>query len=102
MTKHEKVYEWNLAYRIDHWVRTVAISILIFTGYYIYWPFLSGSENGFLMAWMRFFHFAAMYAAILGLAAHIYFDKDVVCRIYFSSFYMDSERTNRYCCHKHE
>lgn len=77
MTQHEKVYEWNLTYRIDHWVRAVSISILIFTGYYIYWPFLSGSESIFLMAWMRFFHFAAMYVVILGLVAHIYFDKDI-------------------------
>lgn len=75
--RYQLVYEWNLAYRIDHWVRAIAILVLIFTGYYIYSPFIAGSEGSYIMSWMRFFHFVSMYVLILGLIAHIYFDKDI-------------------------
>ncbi len=79
--RYKKVYEWNLAYRIDHWVRTVAMFVLIFTGYYIYWPFIKGSEGTHVMNWMRFLHFVAMYILILGLVVRIYFDKTVIPNI---------------------
>ncbi len=67
-------YEWNLTYRIDHWVRVIALAVLTLTGFYIYWPFLEGSAEGGidLMAWMRFAHFTAAYALILGLVARVY------------------------------
>lgn len=74
--QYEKIYEWNIANRINHQIRAISIFTLIFTGYYIYWPFLSGSEGGQLMNWMRFLHFVAMYVIIFSLIAQTYFDKD--------------------------
>lgn len=78
----EMKYEWNLAFRLDHWVRVIAIAILVFTGFYIHWPFIAGGPDSFLMAWMRFFHFVASYALVLGLVVRVYmafnsaFDRD--------------------------
>jgi Ni/Fe-hydrogenase 1 B-type cytochrome subunit len=72
--KGEYKYDWNLTYRIDHWIRVLALTILAFTGFYIHWPFLPGGEvGGFaVMAWMRFVHFVAAYVFILGLVVRIY------------------------------
>lgn len=78
----ELKYEWNWAYRLDHWVRVIAVAVLVFTGFYIHWPFMGGGPDSFLMAWMRFFHFIASYAIVLGLVIRIYmafnsaFDRD--------------------------
>ncbi|MBI5750406.1 MAG: cytochrome b/b6 domain-containing protein, partial [Nitrospinae bacterium] len=74
---YEKIYEWNMVYRINHWLRAVSIFTLIFTGYYIYWPFLSSGEGSQLMNLMRFFHFISMYIIILSFIAQLYFDKDI-------------------------
>ncbi|MDO9211817.1 MAG: Ni/Fe-hydrogenase, b-type cytochrome subunit [Deltaproteobacteria bacterium] len=68
----EKVREWSLGYLLDHWTRVVAIVVLIFTGFYIHWPFIAGGPESFIMAWMRFFHFVAAYALILGLVVRVY------------------------------
>jgi len=67
-----KVKEWSLGYIIEHWTRVVSIGVLIFTGLYIHWPFMAGGPESFLMAWMRFFHFVASYALVLGLVVRIY------------------------------
>ncbi len=69
------VYEWNWAYRIDHWVRVLALAVLTFTGFYIHWPFLPAAALGGVgvMAWMRFAHFVSAYVLILGLVVRIYF-----------------------------
>src|SRR3989338_4730052 len=75
---YEKIYEWNLVYRINHWIRAISIFTLIFTGYYIYWPFITGEEDGQLMNLMRFLHFLSMYIIILSFIAQLYFDKDIV------------------------
>ena len=74
---YEKIYEWNLVYRMNHWIRAISIFTLIFTGYYIYWPFLSPGEDSQLMNLMRFFHFISMYIIILSFIAQLYFDKDI-------------------------
>src|SRR3972149_3898613 len=74
---YEKIYEWNLVYRMNHWLRAISIFTLIFTGYYIYWPFLSPEEDSQLMNLMRFFHFISMYIIILSFIAQLYFDKDI-------------------------
>ena len=74
---YEKIYEWNLVYRINHLVRAISIFTLIFTGYYIYWPFISGGEDSQLMNLMRFFHFISMYVVILSFIAQLYYDKDI-------------------------
>jgi len=70
--ENEKIREWNLAYILDHWIRVAAMLVLIFTGLYIEWPFIKGGPDSFIMAWMRFFHFAAAYALILGLVVRLY------------------------------
>jgi Ni/Fe-hydrogenase 1 B-type cytochrome subunit len=67
-------YVWSVTYRVDHWVRVVALIVSIFTGFYIHWPFLpGGAEGGFaVMSWMQFAHFVSAYIIILGLIVRIY------------------------------
>ncbi len=69
---NEMVKEWSVGYILEHWVRVLSIAILTFTGFYIYWPFMAGGPDSFIMAWMRFFHFVAAYALVLGLVVRIY------------------------------
>ncbi len=66
------VQEWNNAYIADHWVRVVAMFVLIFTGFFIHWPFMAGGPNSTIMASMRFFHFVAGYVFIIGLVIRVY------------------------------
>ena len=66
------VREWSLGYILEHWTRVISIAVLTFTGFYIHWPFIAGGPESFIMAWMRFFHFVAAYALILGLVVRIY------------------------------
>jgi len=66
------VREWSLGYILEHWTRVLSIAILTFTGLYIHWPFIAGGPESFIMAWMRFFHFTAAYALILGLVVRVY------------------------------
>jgi Ni/Fe-hydrogenase 1 B-type cytochrome subunit len=66
------IREWSAGYIIDHWVRVISIVALIFTGLYIHWPFIAGGPESFIMAWMRFFHFVAAYALVLGLVVRVY------------------------------
>ena len=70
----ENIYkrEWSAGYIIEHWVRVISIVVLTFTGLYIHWPFIAGGPESFIMAWMRFFHFTAAYALILGLVVRVY------------------------------
>ena len=67
-------YWWSVSYRIDHWVRVIALAVLTFTGFYVYWPFLPGGEEGgfAVMSWMRFAHFVSAYIVILGLVVRVY------------------------------
>ena len=75
-------YEWSWPIRIDHWIRVTAVTVLVFTGFYIHWPFIAGGSDGLLMAWIRFSHFAAAYVLVLGLVIRVYlafnsaFDRD--------------------------
>lgn len=80
--EEKMIKEWNLAYIIDHWVRVVAMIVLIFTGLYIEMPFIKGGPDSFVMAWMRFFHFVAAYAFVLGLVVRVYL-------AFRSTFYAD-------------
>jgi Ni/Fe-hydrogenase 1 B-type cytochrome subunit len=66
------IREWSAGYIIEHWVRVLSIVVLTFTGLYIHWPFIAGGPESFIMAWMRFFHFVAAYALILGLVVRVY------------------------------
>ena len=69
---NELTKEWSLGYILDHWIRVIAIVVLIFTGIYIHTPFIAGGPDSTIMASMRFFHFLAAYALILGLVIRIY------------------------------
>jgi Ni/Fe-hydrogenase 1 B-type cytochrome subunit len=64
--------EWSLGYILDHWIRVVSIAVLVFTGFYIHWPFMAGGPESYIMAWNRFFHFVAAYALIIGLVIRVY------------------------------
>ncbi|HUY87872.1 MAG TPA: Ni/Fe-hydrogenase, b-type cytochrome subunit [Pirellulales bacterium] len=79
--EREYRYEWNWAYRIDHWLRAAAIFVLAASGFYIYRPFAGAWESQpaasvadawLVMAWMRFAHFVAAYVLILGLVVRVY------------------------------
>jgi Ni/Fe-hydrogenase 1 B-type cytochrome subunit len=65
------IREWNNAYIADHWVRVAAMVILIFTGIFIHTPFLNGGPGSTIMATMRFLHFVAAYAFIIGLVIRV-------------------------------
>jgi Ni/Fe-hydrogenase 1 B-type cytochrome subunit len=69
---NELTKEWSLGYRLDHWIRVIAIAVLVFTGIYIHTPFIAGGPDSTIMASMRFFHFLSAYALILGLVIRIY------------------------------
>jgi Ni/Fe-hydrogenase 1 B-type cytochrome subunit len=69
---NELTKEWSLGYILDHWIRVIAIVVLIFTGIYIHTPFIAGGPDSTIMASIRFFHFVAAYALILGLVIRIY------------------------------
>jgi Ni/Fe-hydrogenase 1 B-type cytochrome subunit len=81
LAQPEYHYEWNWAYRADHWVRVAAFAVLVLTGFYIERPFAGpwGSTHAAyhaqaapVMAWMRFAHFVAGYALVLGLVVRVY------------------------------
>jgi Ni/Fe-hydrogenase 1 B-type cytochrome subunit len=68
----ERIKAWSLGYILDHWIRVAAIAVLMFTGFYIHTPFIAGGPDSTIMASMRFFHFVAAYALVLGLAVRLY------------------------------
>lgn len=72
--EREYTYAWSLSVRIVHWAIALAVAVQALTGFYIHWPFLQGGAPGGvdLMAWMRFSHFVAAYALVLGLVVRIY------------------------------
>lgn len=72
--EREYTYAWSLTGRINHWVIVLAVAVLALTGFYIHWPFLAGGAPGGVdvMAWMRFSHFVAAYALVLGLIVRAY------------------------------
>jgi len=54
------VYVWEAPIRISHWVNFFAILVLVFTGIYIHYPFMSppfGQDTPYLMGQMRFVHY---------------------------------------------
>jgi len=65
-----KVYHWTAAVRIEHWWHAASMIVLIATGFYIHSPYIAGGDD--TMAWMRFFHFVAMYILIFGLIVRTY------------------------------
>ncbi len=65
-------YEWNVTYRLDHWIRFLAIGLLTVTGFYIHWPYMAGGPDSSIMAYMRFLHFIGAYVLVLGLVLRVY------------------------------
>ena len=70
--EQERIREWSPGYILDHWVRVASIAVLTFTGFYIHTPFIAGGPESGIMASMRFFHFVAAYALVLGLVVRVY------------------------------
>lgn len=72
--EREYIYAWSHTERILHWMIVLAVAVLTLTGFYIHWPFIEGGAPGGVdvMAWMRFAHFVAAYALILGVVVRIY------------------------------
>ena len=68
----ELVKDWSLGYILEHWIRVVSIAVLVFTGIYIHTPFIAGGPESTIMASMRFLHFIAAYAVVLGLVVRVY------------------------------
>lgn len=68
----ERIREWSLGFILDHWIRVAAVAVLVFTGFYIHMPFIKGGPESAIMAFMRFFHFVAAYALVLGLVVRVY------------------------------
>lgn len=70
------VYVWELPVRIFHWVNATCILILLFTGYYIYNPFLHApgtvATEHFVMGTARFVHFVTAYVFIANLLFRMY------------------------------
>jgi Ni/Fe-hydrogenase 1 B-type cytochrome subunit len=88
----DMVRDWSTGYIIEHWVRVISIAVLTFTGLYIHWPFIAGGPESFLMAWMRFFHFVAAYALVLGLVVRVY----MALRSTFDSDWKDFVTTDNF------
>jgi len=70
--KEELVKEWSLGYILDHWIRVIAIVVLVFSGFYIHTPYIAGGPDSTIMATMRFLHFLAAYTLVLGLVVRVY------------------------------
>jgi Ni/Fe-hydrogenase 1 B-type cytochrome subunit len=67
------VYVWELPVRIMHWVIVLAIAVLSFTGYYLYYPFIiSRSSDAFVMGTMRFIHEIAGFTLLAAFIVRMY------------------------------
>lgn len=79
----KKHYEFSSWLRITHWLRVLAILILIITGFYIAVPFISAAldmdePNNYLYALMRFWHIIFGFLLIVVTLGKFYlfiFDK---------------------------
>ncbi|KFZ38483.1 hydrogenase [Shewanella mangrovi] len=73
--KQEKIF--SAAIRIFHWLRALAITALVATGFYISWPFVVGAESTDILVqgWIRFAHliFGFILCAITLARAYLYF-----------------------------
>ena len=73
--KQEIVF--SAAIRIFHWLRALAILVLVMTGFYIAWPFLVAPESSdvLVQGWIRFAHliFGFILCAITLARAYLFF-----------------------------
>ena len=74
--EQKKLYVWELPVRIFHWVLALSIVTLLFTGYFIYNPFVHApgivANEYFLMGTARFIHLIAAYVFISSLLLRLY------------------------------
>ena len=82
MKKREAEYEFSIGLRLTHWIRAIAIVILVITGFYLAYVFIapeiSSEPNLFLQAKIRFVHLVAgfvLMAAMLYKSYLFLFDK---------------------------
>ncbi|CBG40246.1 Ni/Fe-hydrogenase, b-type cytochrome subunit [Helicobacter mustelae] len=86
--------EFSKLTALFHWIRAFAIFGLIFTGFYIFYPFLQGDPNhqptGFLLAYVRSFHlmlgFSLIGVSIFRLYLFIFDKQSAPERISFKQF----------------
>lgn len=72
-----KLYVWELPVRIFHWINAACILVLMITGIYIAYPFLSPTVHthatlSSLMGWVRYIHFFAGFIFTLNLLVRLY------------------------------
>lgn len=71
----EAVYIYEAPIRIWHWVNAIAILVLCITGYFVASPLPSvpgEAYENFLMGYIRWMHFVAAYAVMIGFLFRIY------------------------------
>lgn len=70
-TKHIREYEFSIGYRLTHWIRFFAITILTISGFYIAYvgvsPEISNEPVLFMNAKWRFVHMVAAFVLIAAL-----------------------------------
>ena len=69
------IYVYEAPVRLWHWIMTLAIVVLMLTGYFIGQPLptLSGeASDHYLMGYIRFTHFTAAYVLIIGFVFRVY------------------------------
>ncbi|GHA52753.1 Ni/Fe-hydrogenase, b-type cytochrome subunit [Photobacterium aphoticum] len=73
--KRERVF--SVVIRVCHWLRALAITALVITGFYISWPFLVAPESSDVLVngWIRFAHevFGFMLVAITMARVYLFF-----------------------------
>ncbi|GAA5190728.1 Ni/Fe-hydrogenase, b-type cytochrome subunit [Ferrimonas gelatinilytica] len=76
-TLYTRDYVFSPAIRIMHWLRALSIVLLVATGFYIAWPFLTpyGGTDNLQQGWVRMVHLIAgfMLVAITLARAYLYF-----------------------------
>ncbi|WP_394201991.1 Ni/Fe-hydrogenase, b-type cytochrome subunit [Shewanella waksmanii] len=74
---YERAFIFSAAIRIFHWLRALAILVLVVTGFYIAWPFLVAPSNSdvLVQGWIRFAHqvFGFLLCAITLARAYLFF-----------------------------
>ncbi len=76
-TLYTRDYVFSPAIRIMHWLRALSIVLLVITGFYIAWPFLTpyGGTDNLQQGWVRLVHLISGFVLVgITLArAYLYF-----------------------------
>ncbi len=74
---YERTFIFTAAIRIFHWLRALAILVLVVTGFYLAWPFLVApdSTDVLVQGWVRFGHlvFGFVLCAVTHARAYLFF-----------------------------